>query len=213
MPDISLFLPGTQVLFEIPHLSEARCQTFFRGCRQDHYIILDYPYYSNGVPLPLKDGMDCVVRFIFQGKVYAFQSQVQKAIRYPYPFVFINYPPKLAQINLRSTERYPILIPTVYSERALEGIQEGSLSGQLLDLSESGCLLETDQRFEMETLLFLAFKLSNQDSIMNLAGKVKRISRKEESYHLGLQFVVSEDPDIEKIKIYLSYLNLLRIQT
>ncbi len=157
--------------------------------------------------------MACIIRFLFQGKVYAFQSEIQKTIRYPYPFVFINYPDQLDHINLRDTERYPLLIPTVYSERALEGKPEDCLSGHLLDLSESGCLLKTEQRFESETLLFLAFDLPNGDSVLNLAGKVKRISRKEESYHLGLHFVVSEDPDIEKIKIYLSYLNLLRIQT
>lgn len=212
MLDSAIFLPGTQVLFEVPHLSGVKSQTFFRGCREDHYIILDYPYNSNGVPLPLKDGMPCIIRFICQGKVYAFPSEIQRTVRYPYPFVFINYPQELDHINLRNTERYPIRIPTVYSEQALEGTHDGCPSGQLLDLSETGCLLETDQRFDLETLLFLAFNLPNQEPIKNLSVKVKRISRKEEAYQLGLQFVVSEDPDIEKIRNYLSYLQSLRIQ-
>lgn len=212
MPDMGIFLPGTLVQFEIPHLSEAKCQTFFRGCREDQYIILDYPYYPTGLPLPLKDGMACIIRFLFQGKVYAFQSEIQKTIRYPYPFVFINYPQDLDCINLRNSERYPIRIPTVYAKEAQEGDSEGHPCGQMCDLSAKGCLLETNQPFELDTLLFLSFSLPNQEPIKNLAAKVRRISKKEEVYHLGLQFVDSRNQVIEKIGGYLSYLESLQIQ-
>jgi len=212
--DKTIFLPGTQVMFEVPQLLSPKCTTFFRGFKEHHYIILDFPYDPSGVPLPLKDQMSCVVRFLFQGKVYGFESQIQQTSKYPYPFVFINYPKELNYINLRSSERYPIRIPAVYSKEALAilGSLEGHPAGVMLDLSEKGCLLETNQSIELETPLFLAFNLPNQELIQNLAAKVKRISRKDEAYQLGLMFMVSEDPDIEKIRNYLSFLSGLQIQ-
>jgi c-di-GMP-binding flagellar brake protein YcgR len=212
MPDSGIFLPGTQVMFEVPRSLETKGQTFFRGLKEDHYIILDYPNNANGVPLVLKDQMPCVVRFLFQGKVYAFQSEIIRTIRFPYPFVFIQYPQKLDYINLRNSERYPIRIPTVFSKQAMEGPLEGILEGRILDLSDRGCLLETNQAVELDALIFLAFTLPNEESIKNLAVKVRRISKKEEAYYLGLQFMISEGPDLEKINRYLSYLQLLQVQ-
>jgi c-di-GMP-binding flagellar brake protein YcgR len=212
MPDSGIFVPGTQVMFEVPRSLETKGQTFFRGCKEDHYIILDYPNNANGVPLALKDQMPCIVRFLFQGKVYAFETEIIRTVRYPYPFVFIHYPQELDYINLRNSERYPIRIPAVFSEQAIEGSVEGNPEGRMLDLSERGCLLEAKRLFDLDTLLFLAFNLPNEEMIMNLAAKVRRISRKEETYYLGLQFLVSEDPDIEKIRRYLAYLEALQIQ-
>jgi c-di-GMP-binding flagellar brake protein YcgR len=212
MPDSGIFLPGTQVMFEVPRSLETKGQTFFRGCKEDHYIILDYPHNANGVPLVLKDQMPCIVRFLFQGKIYAFQSEIIRTIRFPYPFVFIHYPQKLDYINLRNSERYPIRITTVFSKQTMEGPLEGNLEGRILDLSDRGCLLETNQPVELDVLIFLTFALPNEEAIQNLAVKVRRISKKEETYYLGLQFMISEGPEIEKINRYLSYLQLLQVQ-
>ena len=212
MIDSRIFMPGTQVKFEVPRTLDTKGQTFFRGYREDHYIILDYPCNDNRVPLPLKDKMKCIVRFLYQGKAYAFESEIQRTARYPYPFIFINYPDKLDNINLRNSERFSIRFPTFYNQEALEGALENYPSGMMLDLSEKGCLLETKQLLEQETLLFLAFNLPDQALIKNLVAKVKRISKKEEVYRLGMMFMVSEDPDIEKIRAYLSYMSAIQAQ-
>ncbi len=212
MIDSRIFMPGTHVMFEVPRLLNSKSQTFIRGCKENAYIILDYPGNSDGVPLTLKDQMKCVVRFLSQGKAYAFESQIQKTIRYPYPFIFITYPLKLDNINLRNSERQPIRIPTSYNQQALEGPLEKYPAGLLLDLSEMGCLLETNQPLAPGTQVFLAFTLPNQEIIKNLVAKVKRISRKDEHYRLGLMFVVSEDPDSEKVKDYLFHLRALITQ-
>ncbi|MBA4393585.1 MAG: hypothetical protein C0407_08535 [Desulfobacca sp.] len=212
MPESGIFVPGTQVMFEVPRSLEAKGQTFFRGCKEDHYIILDYPNNASGVPLTLRDQMPCIVRFISHGKVYAFKSEIIRTVRYPYPFVFIQYPQELDYINLRNSDRYHIRIPTDFSEQALEGSMEENPEGRLLDLSERGCLLTTTKHFDLDTLLFLAFNLPNEEMIMNLAAKVRRISRKDETYHLGMQFLVTEDPDIDKIRRYLTYLQALQLE-
>ena len=212
MPEGNVFIPGTQVMLEVKRLTEGKVTTFFRGCKEDHYIILDYPYYENGVPFPVKDGMSCIVRFLYQGKAYAFESKIMRTSKYPYPFLFIRYPEDVDNINLRNSERYPIRIPVFFNRQALEGDLKNYSSGTLLDLSEKGCLLEGNESVEQEKILFLAFNLPNQEGIKNLAAKVKRISRRDEFYRLGMMFMVSEDPDIEKIKEYLSYLAALQIQ-
>jgi c-di-GMP-binding flagellar brake protein YcgR len=207
--DPSLFLPGTPVMFEAPRLIDSRSQTFFRGCKEDEYIILDYPLSENGVSLALKDGMRCIVRFLFQGKAFAFEADIQKAVRYPYPFIFVTYPDELVNINLRNSERHSVRLPVFYHHKAIEKVSS-ALTGTILDLSEKGCLLETDQPQNPDTLLFLALTLPNQKTIRNLATKVRRVSRRDEKFLLGLMFMVSEDPDIEKIKEYLSHLKSLQ---
>jgi c-di-GMP-binding flagellar brake protein YcgR len=208
--DASLFLPGTAVMFESPRLLDSRSQTFFRGCKEDEYIILDFPLNDNGVPLALKDGLPCVVRFLFQGKAFAFEAEIQKGVRYPYPFIFITYPTELDNINLRNSERHTVRLPVFYHHKAIEKVSS-AMTGNILDLSEKGCLLEADQSQPPDTLLFLALTLPNQKTIKNLAAKVRRVSRRDEKFQLGLMFMVSEDPDIEKIKEYLSHLKSLQI--
>lgn len=212
MPDCEIFLPGTPVMFEIPRSLEGKCPTYFRGYKEDHYIILDYPNNANGIPIPLKDQTPCIIRFIFAGKVYAFESEIIRAVRYPFPLVFIQYPQALANINLRNVERHSIRIPAIYSLQAMEEHQKGNQEGRLLDLSAAGCLLETTHAIEVETLLFLAFRLPNEERIQNLVAKVRRASKKEEAYHLGLQFMITEDPDIEKIKRYIAHLQSSPVQ-
>lgn len=212
MPDCEIFLPGTPVMFEIPRSLEGKCPTYFRGYKEDHYIILDYPNNANGIPVPLKDQTSCIIRFIYEGKVYAFKSEIIRAVRYPFPLVFIQYPQALDNINLRNVERHNIRIPAIYSLKAMEEHQKGNPEGRLLDLSEAGCLLETIHSIEVGTMLFLAFRLPNEGRIQNLAAKVRRAFKKEETYHLGLQFMITEDPDIERIKRYLAYLLSSQVQ-
>ena len=209
--DSSLFIPGTTVLFESPHIADSRTQTFFRGCKQDEYLILDYPENETGVPLTLKDGMPCIIRFLHQGRAFAFQSIIDKVLRYPYPFIFVTYPSELDSLNLRDSERHNVRFQAVYHQKSAEDAPKDDQIGTILDLSDRGCLLETDQPQTQESLLLLSFKLPNQKAIKNLAAKVRRISRREESYRLGLMFMVSEDPDIEKIREYLSYLATFQV--
>jgi c-di-GMP-binding flagellar brake protein YcgR len=212
MLEAGIFLPGTPVMFTVSGAVGKKGHTFFRGCNEGHYIILDRPNDDKGVPLSLKDHMPCIVRFLFQGMVYAFQSKIIRVISYPYPFVFIEYPQKIDSINLRNDERYAVQIPAIFSEQAMESTEEGNLQGNLIDLSVTGGLLEVNRSFNSDTLLFLAFNLPNEELILNLACKVRRITKKEETYHLGLKFSVLEDPDIEKIKRYLGFLGTLKIQ-
>lgn len=120
-----IFLPGTRVMFEVTYLPDAKFHTFIRGCKENHYIILDYPLTSLGTPLNLKEAMRCVARFLSQGKVYGFQSEIQKITRYPYPFIFINYPRHIDCINLRNTTRIPIRIPVVYSRQPITSSPAG----------------------------------------------------------------------------------------
>jgi c-di-GMP-binding flagellar brake protein YcgR len=212
MVESKIFLAGTPVMIDISRASGIKGHTFFRGHKEGHYLILDLPNDEDGAALALKDEMPCIVRFLFQGKVYAFQSEILRVIRYPYPFIFIPYPQELNSINLREVERYSVRIAATFSEQAMERAGKENYRGTLIDLSDKGCLLEAEHSFNIDTLLFLAFNLPNEEPILNLACKVRRISKKEAIYHLGLQFLVSEDPDIEKINRYLSYLEGLRIQ-
>lgn len=213
MIDSGIFLPGTPVMFDVSRAFSLKGQTFFRGFKEGHYLIIDLPNDENGAALVLKDEMPCILRFLFQGKVYAFQSEIIRVVRYPYPFVFIRYPEEIDSINIREVERYSVRIVAAFSEQAMEREGEENFRGTLIDLSDRGCLLETDCSFTIDTLLFLAFNLPNEERILNLACKVRRIFKKEEYYNLGLRFLVSEDPDIEKIIRYLGYLEALKGQT
>ncbi|MBA4393586.1 MAG: hypothetical protein C0407_08540 [Desulfobacca sp.] len=211
MPESGIFLPGTKALIEIPQLLDSKSQTFFRGYKEDQFIILDFPHDAKGGPLPLKDLMPCIVRFFFQGKEYSFKSEIQKILPNTYPLVFINYPQAFDSISLRNSERCSMRIPTVYSRQLLEGDQEEQPVGQMLDLSEMGCLLEADQCQELDDRLFLTFTLPNQDVIKNLEAKIRRISRKGDLHHLGVLFVNSTDPRLQKIRTYLSFLESFQL--
>jgi c-di-GMP-binding flagellar brake protein YcgR len=208
--DSGIFCPGTSVLFESPRLPDSRTQTFFRGCKQDEYLILDYPQNDIGVPLALKDGMPCIIRFLHEGKAFAFQSEIDKVLRYPYPFIFVTYPTELENLNLRDSERHNVRFPGVYNHKSADGTSKNDLPGVILDLSAKGCLFETVHPQNPDSIILVSFSLPNQKNIKNLAAKIRRVSKREETYRLGLMFMVSEDPDIEKINEYLAYLGSLQ---
>jgi c-di-GMP-binding flagellar brake protein YcgR len=208
--DSGIFCPGTSVLFESPRLPDSRTQTFFRGCKQDEYLIIDHPQNDIGIPLMLKDGMPCIIRFLYEGKAFAFQSVIDKVLRYPYPFIFVTYPRELENLNLRNSERHNVRFPAVYNHKSGDKTSKTDLQGTILDLSAKGCLLETDHPQNPDSIVLVSFSLPNQKDIKNLAAKVRRVSKREETYRLGLMFMVSEDPDIVKINEYLSYLGTLQ---
>lgn len=199
-------------MLEFAYLPDAKFHTFIRGCKENSYIILDYPLNPGGTPLNLKELLRCVVRFLFQGKVYGFQSEIQKIARYPYPFIFINYPREIDCINLRKTSRIPLRIPVVYCREPIASSPAGYPTGYLLDLSDNGCLLETTEPLETGAAYFLSFELPNQDLIKNLPAQIKRVARKENSYHQGTMFQNTEGPEMAKVQEYLSYLKRLQLQ-
>jgi len=211
MTESRIFMPGSFANFEIPHSAVIKSSTYIRGCKEGHYIILDHPLEKNDVQVMLQNDMPCIVRFLYQGKIYAFESRIMEIVKVPFPFIFTTYPEKLESINLRSTDRYPIQLSASFH---LEGMEnENNSPGTLLDLSETGCLLRTDHPQKTETLLSLTFSLPNGESIKDLSVCVKRVSRNDVAFLLGLQFMGKEDRGIEKISKYLSHLKDLQINS
>jgi c-di-GMP-binding flagellar brake protein YcgR len=211
MVPASIFIPGIRVILELVHPVGHKYFTFIRGLKPNEYIIMDYPLDAASCPIFLKDNSPCVVRFLSQGKVYRFQSRVRITTRYPYPFIFIDYPLNIDHLNLRKTNRVPVRLPVKFVTKTPEEAREKHQEGIILDLSGDGCLLMTSEPMTSEGTLYLTFSLPNQDLISNLAAVIRRSARKDEGYHHGVSFPAGQDIELVKVRTYLDCLEALQL--
>jgi c-di-GMP-binding flagellar brake protein YcgR len=206
----NLFSPGLPLSIELPFLEKIRCASFFRGCKEYHYILIDHPVH-NGLPVLLENNKPCVVRFIYEGNVFGFSGHIISAIRQPFPLVFLTYPHQLESLNLRTNPRYPVRIEATYTYQTPEGSAPGIGTGLIVNISEGGCLLEVEDSIDPGNRLTLSFTIPPQETVQELEVEVKRVKKGGEHAHLGLTFITPSESNTRKINEYLAHMKSLRI--
>jgi c-di-GMP-binding flagellar brake protein YcgR len=205
-----LFKPGTPISLELPRENNSKLNTFFLGSKKDEYVFVDFPFTSNRY-LPVEEDAPCIVRFVTDGKVYAFQSFILKVIKHPFSFLLIAYPQSVDQVNLRSSDRYRVKLDVSYSQNGQDSSDDDRSKGQLIDISEGGCLLKATAPCALETTLCLFFTLPEIGDIKDLEASVQRINKGEDDYELGLRFSNSQSPNHKLIRNYLNQIDKLQI--
>jgi c-di-GMP-binding flagellar brake protein YcgR len=210
MPN-QLFISGIPASLELPRVKSNKFNTIFLGCKEGEYVFLDFPPSQTGQYIPLEENEPCIIRFVKEGKVYGFQSFIEKVIKSPLPFLLIKYPESIDQINLRSAIRYHVQLETFLSSHPSDSNVEDRFKGFIIDISEGGCLVKTIDSFPINTSLFLSFSLPETGEIKNLETRIARIYKKEEGHEIGLCFSNFEDPNHQQIRKYLDRIDKLQI--
>lgn len=129
------------------------------------------------------------VRFLRNGKVYAFRTTLMRVHNQP-PVLVLEYPEKVEFHNMRSDERVEIVFPARITE-------SGGLAGKVgavLDISASGARIGLDTRegINVGAKLSLSFTLPNGVAVGDLATAVRNISDDNGKYLLGTSFLRHE---------------------
>ena len=220
----NVFLSGRELSFQVPDVSEDHIPALLLGCKPNEYLIVEQPPGDRELRV-LEENTPCRISLIdSSGRVLKFDSQIIGATVAPYPILFLAYPTSFESTPPRSAERHPVHIETYFEQHRLEGRLDDCLQGMMHNLSKGGCLMETEQPFLPDELVYMTFSLPeeaviNEDLtivfeehplIQDLEAIIKHSHLNENHFWLGLEFSDTANPTFEKIRRFLEYIELLQ---
>lgn len=189
----SLLTVGVLLQYTIP-LERHELQTCatLLGWKDGAFVISGLPY-QEGQPVDCQPGNPCVVRYIHEGKVVGYRSEIRGGQLSPEPLLFLSFPERIEEILLRKHPRIPVHQPIMVRPEEQPGapFQEAPAVGVLQDLSVAGCraALTGSARWMVPgASVRLEFELPGIGHVTNLAGTVKNLSGSAARPLLGLEF-------------------------
>ena len=187
---------GTPLQVEIEGIT-VRLNSICVGWLRDHYLIIKQPSTGFGsISSKLFNGNRITVRFINNGDIYAFQSEIMESSSSP-RLIFLAYPKLVVRHSLRGSRRVICNLPAELKKDLdpLDILPE-SLCGIISDVSTSGCGFEMVRSSDSQKLpdiavdepVSLKVRLPGFEEWVELSGHVKRIQRDGRRLNLGIKF-------------------------
>lgn len=166
-----------------------RVKGTFLGLEGEKYLILKVPGHVQ-VFEQLRQGKAVIVRYVSEGCVYGFRTQVMAQITYPFPMVFLTYPRAIENVNLRKENRVEC---QVASELVID---DRPYHGFILDLTTQGCkfLLRPTAavpkpHVEAHVPVQVRTSIPGQSELRSFSGIIRNIQEEQDRLYLGVQFV------------------------
>ncbi len=184
---------GTQLQIEIEGVAY-RFKSVLIGMEPDEYLIIKTPMVPSDAPFgsikhKLFRGSQIVVRYLYKGIVFGFQSKLIEAIYTPIKLLFVEYPKIIEHHDLRSQVRVDCLLPAKIK------IKDEEKHGVILDISKKGCryrikALEDEKlpSIQIDEKITLRLQFPGIEDEHLVSGKVKNISRDYQEMSLGIEF-------------------------
>ncbi|MEW5817780.1 MAG: flagellar brake protein, partial [Spirochaetota bacterium] len=177
------------------------------GWKTDHLVIIEMPV-LNGVYVNLADGCTCIVRYIYCGNAYGFETKVLRNINdTKLPLIYLSYPKSVEKISLRRYHRIQTQIPA-FIEVPVEG-NIRRLEGNILDLSVGGCLLDMNGQedkavsLDIDIRVKISFTLANSgEQVEGILAVVKRVQKTQDNMMAGVQFIDLSPDMLTKISSF-----------
>lgn len=184
----TLSLPlGTVVMVEPAGLGQ-RFKTDMVGMERGRYLILRIPRIP-GVTEHLYPEKAVTLRFVHEGHIFGFSSEVVWVMNAPFKLLFLRYPDEVEILNLRGCQRVDCFLPTAIKFR------EDWLQGVILNLSCGGCqaVVEGKPGLELPAVavddpVVLEFRLVGSEQSIMVGGLTKSANLSERRLYLGIKF-------------------------
>ncbi len=165
------------------------------GWKQDGWLICEWPFHL-GQPVPCNPGTRVLLRYIYQGKMIGYHSEVLTTHVQPFPFLLLSFPAGLDEVPLRKHGRMaaqePVMLRHVNDGLPLSAAARlTQIGGLLVDLSVTGCAILIQRpvkEFVPGMVLRVEFEIVGTGRVGNLAGVVRNMSTQGGETHLGLEF-------------------------
>lgn len=136
--------PGKSMDLQINHPVSLRLKLALVGYELGKYILLKYPraINTNEYNDVLVEGNVIIVRYLMEGnkgECFAFRSAIKNISTYPEKLLFLEYPKKIENRQLRTQQRTSIHIPAVIMIEEDENNKEMQIRGAISDISLKGC--------------------------------------------------------------------------
>ncbi len=155
----------------------------------ENYIIITPPSPYHLVQHKLYDGAEIVVRYFYQGTIYAFQTKIFAQTDKPVKLLFIYYPKLIQKSELRSEKRSCCYLP------ALIVVGERENNGTIVDIAKSGChcliRAKNNKRlipFRIDDKVTITCKFPGVKTPLEIVGVVKNLRNSRYEINVGMQF-------------------------
>ena len=172
--------------------SQSRLTSELIGVDEGKYLIINMPPIQSmgNAAGSIYKGGTIVVRYVHKGTVFGFKSHITHFITTPVKLIFIEYPKKIENQNLRSHKRIDCYLP------ANAKIADNTVEGIVTDLSKEGCLftvkkvnieISADQ-LQVDNEIVVSFQLPGVEEKIDIPGKQKNIKKDRDNVQIGILY-------------------------
>lgn len=195
---------GTQLQIQIDTI-EFKFKSNLVGIVPDKFLIIGVPpmsSYGNIASYKYIRGTKIIVRYLYKGNVFGFQTELIEDLYRPLKLLFLAYPQIIETHNLRSLERVACLLPVKIT------IKDEETEGVIEDVNVSGCRCVFKGPSNQENTELLAVEINDGVSLQchfpdtegeqTLKGNIRSIQRDADQLSVGIKF---EDinPEVEQV--------------
>lgn len=202
--------PGLKLSVDVPRCPGGRFWSTLVGLSPERYLIVENGE-RNGVPLPLENGDDCIVRFVVREDIYGFPCRVMGRITWPDHLVFLSYPERIDSMQLLKGKRFQVLLDAVVAESPVGEHLAAQPLRLILALAADGCLVDSDRPEPLRVTRHLTFHLPGQGLLRNLRATVKSVRTLAGRHQIVLAFEPDQDEALARLAVYLKHLDQLQM--
>jgi len=199
---------GTRMQFQLGEKGqEFKAAGFLAGMISDEYLMIRVPAIP-GILSRLNEGDPIVVRYVYAGNVYGFNSTILNYVQKPALIVFLAYPAAVETVNLRKAQRVECLFPaTVKTDR-------NDYKAVIVDISQGGCRVCLDHgasessSFDIDQTIGLSFHLAGVVEEQVIKGKIRLLKKDAQLSEMGIQFDQENEAVLNNVKQYIETASL-----
>ncbi len=159
--------------------------------------------------IKLTSSDDCVIRFVKDGVAYGFKTSMLSMQYSPVPMIFFKYPEDIKSMPFRKSKRVKTNIPAKVLKREKEN-QFITIDAKIIDLSETGCLVEAPSNNSTDSLdkndgFFVNFLIF--DKSVEIDCIIKNIRQKDDIVLFGSEFGSIADHVKETIASFINMID------
>lgn len=194
---------GTKILLEVEgNLKRFIC--ILVGYSKDRFILVTTPSSEHLFSARPALFADCRVnvRYIEDGRAIGFQSRLMKSTEEPARLLFLSYPEKIEDHELRANKRAACSLP---AELSIEG---EACSALIIDINKDGLRLHVKGNEKFSGFLeptpvgkecILRFFLPGVSAPIDVVGEVRNHEHRETCSAVGIKYIKISDEDRQSI--------------
>lgn len=178
---------GTKVYLEIDGV-DFSVVSIFVGMLKDEFMIITLPKRFKAVKNKLFPSSKMVVKYLYDGSVFAFQTTVIELITNPIRAIALEYPKVVQKQELRIAKRKNVVIPGRIEAKKVE------LSIVVFDINKNGCRFQYhDNKTTMSALregdlLRIYCQFPGVSDEVGAMACVRNVRREQGKLFVGVQF-------------------------
>ncbi len=174
-----------------------RMKSFLVGREEGRYLILKIPAVLDNPAEIFAENKELTVRYVYQGSVFGFKTAVELTVINKFNVVFVKFPGKIEDHNLRAHKRFDCSLPARLEVITRHLNRQLRFKGIIGDISKGGCratismqeLEWVKEPLKIQSVIQIYLALPGVEGELFLQGAVRSMVQDENGLALGVQFV------------------------